>query len=283
MSAIQSLKRAKAMTIMTVSLALAACSTNPLPSPDGGVSVGASSTLRKLVPAAQLEASASGQYSQILQRAVQQNTLAPDTDPQLIRLRKIAKDITPHTKRFNNRAAGWNWEINLIRSKQINAFCMPGGKIAFYSGILDKLKLTDDETAMIMGHEIAHALREHAREQLAKSQLTTVGSSVATSVLGETTQPIISAGAKLLSLKYSRDDETDADLVGLEIAARAGYDPRAGITLWQKMAAAKNGGGIEFLSTHPADQTRIATIQKNLPAVLPLYEKAKKTQTANAR
>ncbi len=265
------------LTVTAVGFSIAACSSNAsLPSPDGGVNVGASSELRKLVPAAQLEAAAAGQYNGILQKAVQQNLLAPNTNPQVKRLRKIAKDLTPHSARFSNRAAGWTWEVNLIRSNQTNAFCMPGGKIVFYSGILEKLQLTDDEVAVIMGHEIAHALREHARAQIAKSQITNIGAGLTSAVLGESSSSLVKTGAQLLTLKYSRDDETDADLVGLELAARAGYDPRAGVTLWQKMTTAGSGAPLEFLSTHPAGQTRIATIQKNLPSVLPLYEAAKK-------
>ncbi len=263
-------------TLALASFGLTGCSSNnSLPSPDGGVNVGASSNLRKLVPAAQLEASAAGQYNGILQKAQAKGALAPNSDRQVQRLRLIAKKITPYSQKFNLRSGGWKWEVNLIHSDQINAFCMPGGKIAFYSAILDKLKLTDDEVAVIMGHEIAHALREHARAQIAKTQLTGVGTGIATAVLGDTTGSLLKSGAQLLTLKYSRDDESDADLVGLELAARAGYDPRAGVTLWQKMSAAAGGAPLEFLSTHPAGQTRISNIQKNLPAVMPLYEKAR--------
>ncbi len=271
--------RALSMACGTLALAgfgLTGCSSNnSLPSADGGVNVGASSNLRKLVPAAQLEASAAGQYNGILQKAQAKGALASNSDPQVQRLRLIAKKITPFSQKFNLRAGGWKWEVNLIRSDQINAFCMPGGKIAFYSGILDKLQLTDDEVAVIMGHEIAHALREHARAQIAKTQLTGVGTGIATAVLGDKTGSLLKSGAQLLSLKYSRDDESDADLVGLELAARAGYDPRAGVTLWQKMSAAAGGAPLEFLSTHPAGNTRISNIQKNLPAVMPLYETAR--------
>ena len=152
---------------------------------------------------------------------------------------------------------------------------MPGGKIVFYTGILDKLKLTDDEVGVVMGHEVAHALREHARAQMAKSGLTNVSASVFAAVVGGPAGEIAKQGAGLLTLKYSRDDETDADLVGLELAARAGFDPRAGITLWRKMSAASKGAPMEWMSTHPAGSTRIATIQRNLPAVMPLYEAAK--------
>jgi len=260
-----------------VSAAVSGCAQASLPvKPGEGVNVGNSSSLRKLVPAKQLENSAGQQYHQLLSKAGAQHALASSKDPQLMRVRSIAARIIPHASRFNGRASQWKWEVNLIKSKQVNAFCMPGGKIAFYSAILDQLKLTDDEIAVVMGHEIAHALREHAREQIAKNGLTNAGALILSSVVGGSAGSLIKTGVGLLSLKYSRDDESDADLVGLELAARAGFDPRAGITLWRKMSAASKGAPMEWLSTHPAGATRIATIESNLPAVLPLYMAARK-------
>ena len=155
---------------------------------------------------------------------------------------------------------------------------MPGGKIAFYTGIIDQLKLTDDEVAMVMGHEIAHALREHARERMGKSAATNIGANLLTQVLGlgQVGQTLTHYGAQLLTLEFSREDESEADLVGMELAARAGYDPRAGVTLWQKMGAANKNAPPQWLSTHPSGTTRIADIERNLPKVLPLYERANK-------
>jgi len=154
---------------------------------------------------------------------------------------------------------------------------MPGGKIAFYTGILDQLKLTDDEVAMIMGHEMAHALREHARERLAKTQVTGLGLSLGAQLLGLGQAGDLAAnlGTQLLTLQYSRSDETEADLVGLELAARAGFDPRASVTLWQKMGAATgNKGKLDFLSTHPSGPNRIKELEANMPKVEPLYRKS---------
>lgn len=211
-----------------------------------------------LVPAAEVEQSARKQYSEMMKEAASKNALGPDNHPEVIRLRRIAKEIIPHSFDWNPRAKEWKWEVNLVGSNQINAFCMPGGKIAFYSGILTQLHLTDDEVAMVMGHEIAHALREHARERMGKAAATngvaTLGSTVASVFFGvspQITDLVANQGAKLLNLKFSRDDETEADLVGMEIAARAGYDPRAGVTLWQKMSAANKGAPPQWLSTHP--------------------------------
>lgn len=249
-----------------------------------GVDVGENSAFSKLVPAQEVEQSATEQYASMLAEAAQAGALAGKgkSEAQLLRLRRIANKIIPHAKVWNERAAEWKWEVNLILSPQINAFCMPGGKIAFYSGILDKLKLTDDEVALVMGHEVAHALREHARERMGKSAATGIGASLLTRALGlgDVGQTVTNYGAQLLTLKFGREDESEADLVGMELAARAGYNPRAGVSLWKKMGAANKGAPPEWLSTHPSDTSRIATIEANLPQVLPLYER---TKTVNSR
>ena len=218
-----------------------------------GVDVGPPSSFNRLVSAEQIEAAALQQYRQMLQQAAAQGRLAPAGNLQLVRLRTIAERIIPHTFDWNPRARGWHWEVNLIGSPQVNAFCMPGGKIAFFYGILEKLQLSDDEVAMIMGHEATHALREHAREQMGKRLVTRLGTSVGSAVLGLGTlgDAVLRQGGQLLTLQFSRSDETEADLVGLELAARAGYDPRAGITLWQKMGRLAKSAPPPFLSTHP--------------------------------
>lgn len=241
-----------------------------------GVEVGGTSKLAKLVPADQIEQAAAQQYQKMMQEAASKNALVPATHPQVARLRNIGLKILPFTYEWNPRAKNWKWEVNLLSSDQINAFCMPGGKIAFYTGILDKLKLTDDEVAMIMGHEVAHALREHARERMGKSAATSIGINLGAQLLGlgSTGTQLASMGGQLLSLKFGREDESEADLVGMELAARAGYNPRAGVSLWQKMGEASKGAPPQFLSTHPSGPTRIADIEKNLPKVEPLYRRA---------
>lgn len=248
-----------------------------------GVDVGKTSAFTKLAPADEVEKMALTQYQQQLDEARKKNALASDDDPQLRRLRAIADQIIPHALSWNPRAKNWKWEINLIVNKQVNAYCMPGGKIAFYTGILEQLKLTDDEVAMVMGHEIAHALREHARERMGKSQVTTglarAGGAVASALWGidpNLTDSVARGGANLLTMSFSRGDESEADLVGMELAARAGYNPSAGVTLWRKMSAASKGAPPQWLSTHPSGKTRIKEIEKNLPRVEPLYEQAKK-------
>jgi predicted Zn-dependent protease len=247
-----------------------------------GVKLDKMSPLRNLVPESQLETAAVQQYASIKQQARQHGALAPDDHPQTERLRSIAKRLIPHATRWNERAAKWNWEINLIGSKEVNAFCMPGGKIAFFSGLLSSLKLTDDEIAIVMGHEIAHALREHGRERAAKSGLASAGAKIAgiglSAIFG--IDPNLSTAAtggiaNLTMLKFSRDDETEADVVGLDIVARAGYDPRAGIALWQKMATVSKNAPPQWFSSHPAGKSRIAELRKRLPEVMPIYAKVK--------
>ncbi len=240
-----------------------------------GVDVGGTSLFTRLVPADTIEKSAAQQYAQMLQQASAQKALGDQNHPQVKRLRTIAKAIIPHALSWNPRARNWNWEVNLIGSKQINAFCMPGGKIAFYTGILDQLKLTDDEVATVMGHEMAHALREHARERMGKNAATGIGATLLSQVLGlgELGQTVTNYGAQLLTLQFSRADESEADLVGMELAARASFDPRAGVSLWQKMAVASKGAPPQWLSTHPSGTTRIADIEANLPRVMPLYKR----------
>ncbi|PIF28418.1 peptidase M48-like protein [Acidovorax sp. 56] len=244
------------------------------------VDVGSASTLRKLVPAETLERSAAQQYQQMLEQARAKRALAPPEHPQLQRLHAIAKRLIPFAMPWNDRSRQWRWEVNLIGSQQINAFCMPGGKIAFYTGILDKLQLSDDEAAMIMGHEMAHALREHARERLAKTQATNLGVRLGAQLLGlgDLGNAAAGLGAQLLTLKFSRSDETDADLVGLELAARAGYQPNAAVSLWQKMGKASGSqqAGLAFLSTHPSGPDRIRELQQNVPKVQGLYQAANK-------
>ena len=243
-----------------------------------GVDVGKKSTFTKFVSAEQIEQAATQQYAQMQRQAAQQRALAPADHPQVLRLRAISQRLIPYTYEWNERARQWKWEVNLIGSKQVNAFCMPGGKIAYYYGILDQLQLNDDEVAMIMGHEMTHALREHARERMGKTMATRGAIEVGAAIfgLGGISRMAADMGGQLLTLKFGREDESEADLVGLELAARAGYDPRAGVTLWQKMAAASKGAPPQFLSTHPSGPTRISDIEKNLPKVAGLYARAEK-------
>jgi hypothetical protein len=240
--------------------------------------VGSTSRLAKLVPAGELEGDAAQQYLQMTRQFGAKGALAPPGHPQVVRLRAIAQGLIPFATSWNERARQWRWEVNLLGSAELNAFCMPGGKIAFYAGILQKLQLNDDEVAAIMGHEMAHALREHARERIGKSMATRGVIEIGSALLGlgSLARTAADVGGQLLSLKFSRDDETEADIVGMDLAARAGYDPAAGVVLWQKMLTANKGAPPQWMSTHPAGDTRIRDIQARLPKVQGIYAKAAK-------
>jgi len=252
---------------------IASAATAPL---NDGVSVGKKSTFTNLVPAGAVEQRAAQQYDHLIRQAVIHNALASEADPQLLRLRAIAHKILPFTVKWNERANSWRWEVNLIGSREINAFCMPGGKIAFFSGTITSLKLTDNEIAVVMGHEMAHALREHTRELLGKETATQLGANLISQAFGfgNLGNTALNAGVNMLSLKFSRNDELEADVVGLELAARGGFNPEAGITLWQKMQTVAKNAPLQWFSTHPASDTRIRDIKKHLPEVMPLFLRA---------
>ena len=240
------------------------------------VGVGSKSEIRRLVPAQQLERTAAQQFEALKDEARKKGALLPASHPTSQKLLAMADRLKPHALAWNADASRWRWEVVALKSNQLNAFCMPGGKIAFYTGLIEKLKLNDDEIAAVMGHEMAHALREHTRDRLAKSQLTDMGASIVSELLGfgQLGRQALGFGTQLLGLKFSRDDEKEADLVGLDIAARAGFDPRAALSLWRKMQEANKGAPPQWLSTHPSGNARMEEISMVLPRVLPLYAKA---------
>ncbi|MFP5405865.1 MAG: M48 family metallopeptidase [Gammaproteobacteria bacterium] len=268
--------QASAQRLLDGPAAAAARSSSAGADDDRGVALGPRSRALAFAPAKEIEQQAGVEYSRLLKQAAAQRALAPPGNEQLKRLRGIAERLIPQAAQFNERAARWRWEVNLIGSPQVNAFCMPGGKIAFFTGIIDKLKLTDDEIAMVMGHEMAHALREHGRERVGKARLAqglTFGASILSQLLGfgNVGGHLASGAAQLTMLKFSRDDEREADLAGMELTARAGFDPRAAVVLWEKMARASRAGPPQWLSTHPSHDSRIAEIRRNLAVTLPLY------------
>ena len=238
------------------------------------------SKFTQAVSAEQVEQAAGQQYRQMLQQASEQRALVPVANTQVQRLQYIAKRIIPFTAGCNPRAQQWRWDVNLIGSQELNAFCMPGGKIAFYYGILAKLQLDDDEVATIMGHEVAHALLEHARARMGKTMATRGAIELGAALfgLGGAGRTLADMGGQLLTLRFSRDDESQADALGLVLAAKAGYKPSAGITLWQKMLAANKGAPPQWLSTHPSGDSRIRDMQARLARVEPEYDRASKPE-----
>lgn len=224
------------------------------------------------------------EYDDLKKDASKKGTLDKNKE-ELARVNAIAKRLIPQTAVFRRDAPGWPWEVHVITSDELNAFCMPGGKIIFYSGLIEKLQLNDAQIAAVMGHEIAHALREHGRERMSQAKaaalLQTAGA-VGLSIYDKDINPNYAAaglglGANLLYLlPNSRGQESEADDIGLELMARAGYDPNEATVLWQKMGSAGGGKPPAWLSTHPADDQRQARIRSLLPKVTPLYQAAKK-------
>lgn len=223
-------------------------------------------------------------YQQTLKEAETKKVLNTDSQ-ETQRVRAIAQRLIAQVGVFRPDAQKWKWEVNVQDSKEVNAYCMAGGKIMVYTGLLDQIKPTDDELAQVMGHEISHALREHTREQMSRARAQQLGLLGLAAAVGVATKNADNAGATLavgggiaavaLTLPNSRTAEHEADEMGLELAARAGYNPQAAISLWQKMSAQSGGKPPEFLSTHPADANRIADLQRLIPKVQPLYEKSK--------
>jgi predicted Zn-dependent protease len=195
------------------------------------------------------------------------------------RVQAITRRLIPQTSVFRPDAGQWKWEVNVETSDQVNAYCMPGGKIMVYTGLVQKLDATDAELAAVVGHEIAHALREHSRERISRAyaeQLALAGIAVATGASANTMQIAQQVSAVTFQLPHSREQETEADRIGLELMARAGYDPNSAVSLWQKMQKVGGGGPPEFLSTHPSGESRIRDLQSLVPRVMPLYQAAKK-------
>lgn len=254
---------------VAAALLVAACAS----STEGGA-VGASRSQLLLVSSAELDQMAVQGYNKLKTEAAAKRALNTDT-AMLNRVRAVAARIEPQTAVFRADAPRWQWEVNLITSDEINAFCMPGGKIMFYTGLIRKLSLSDDEIAVVMGHEIAHALREHSREQVSQAVAAQTAISIGTQLLGlgdGASQITGAAYEALVATRFSRSHENEADRIGLELMARAGYNPQAGVTLWQKMTSSGGAGGGDFLSSHPSDSSRVAQIQALLPTVMPLYQ-----------
>jgi predicted Zn-dependent protease len=240
--------------------------------------VGVDRKQKMLVDSATIEEGAAQAYEAELKNARDKGVLNTDK-AQLARVTTIAKRLVAATPAFRADATGWNWQFNVQKSDELNAYCMPGGRIMVYSGLIDKLNLTDAELATVLAHEVAHALREHTRERVSRAygqQLVLQGVAAVTGV-SEATASVANMVAQVtFQLPFGRDQESESDTIGLELMARAGYDPRAAVTLWNKMNSQERGGTPKFLSTHPAPTDRIKDIEKNLPRVLPLYN-------ANAR
>lgn len=266
----------KIVLVGMLGVSLSACQT--VNTTQGGtVGIDRTQMMSPLVSSQSLMQQAALGYNGLLQKEAKQGTL--NVNPtQTARVRAIANRLIPQVAVFRPDAVNWNWEVNVINSPQVNAWCMPGGKIAIYTGIIDKLRLSDDEIAAIIGHEIAHALREHAREQASEQSLVQLG--MLGAQLGGVSGTTANVAGQLykvgVGLPHNRVQEVEADRMGVELAARAGYNPRAAIDLWQKMSQLGGSAPPEFLSTHPSAQTRIQDLEVYSARVMPLYQAARK-------
>jgi Zn-dependent protease with chaperone function len=263
------------VTVLVSACLLVACTSTSRP----GV-VGVERTQFMMISAAQIDRISASSFEQQAKAAQKKNILIT-SGPQYERLKTIANRLIPQTAVFRDDTRTWGWGLQLIDSPMVNATCAPGGRITFYTGIINKLNLTDDEIAAIMGHEIAHAVREHGREQVSQALAQNVFSNVALATAGPGSAKSIDAANQIMQyvlvLPNSRQNEKEADAIGLEIAARGGYDPRAAITLWEKMSKESKGKNPpEFLSTHPSNQNRIKELAALMPRVMPLYEAVKR-------
>ena len=260
--------------LLACALATTACQTVQTTQP-GAVGVERKQVM--MLSTAEVDRAAGQAYRQTLQGAARKGALNRDS-AQLRRVQAIAARLIPATGAFRSDAPRWAWEVNVVSSSEVNAWCMPGGKIAVYTGLIEKLRPSDSELAAVMGHEIAHALREHGRERASQqmAQQTVIGVGAALLGLGDAGASLANVIADVtVGLPYSREFEREADRIGVELAARAGYDPRAAVTLWQKMAQQGGGGPPQFLSTHPAPANRIIDLRVYAERVMPIYESAR--------
>jgi len=254
---------------------LSACANTTRP---GAVGVNRSQFM--MISSSEVDRLSAISYNDQAQKAKEKNILVT-SGPTYDRLKRIANRLIPQTGEFRDDTRQWNWQLTLIDAPTLNASCAPGGKVTFYTGIIEQLNLSDDETAAIMGHEIAHAIREHGRERVSQAMAQSAVANIAMAAAGGYGSAVSAANQVaqyVLVLPNSRQNESEADAIGLELAARAGYNPQAAISVWQKMIKATDGKKTpEFLSTHPSGETRIEQLTALMPAVEPLYQASNKT------
>lgn len=265
------LRHWKLAIVCALSVCAAGCASVQTTAPGA---VGIDRKQRMLVSEEEVEKGAQAAYAQEVQQAQSKGAL--NTNAQLTaRVRHVAQRLIPETKAFRPDAPGWKWEINTLQTDEMNAYAMPGGKIMVYSGLVEKLNLNDAELAAVVGHEISHALREHTRERVSRAyaqQLALAGLAVFTGAGDAAIGLADQVASVTFQLPHSREQESEADVMGLELMARAGYDPHSAVSVWKKMMAAEKSAPPQFLSTHPSPGNRIEELQARIPLVLPLYE-----------
>ena len=259
------MKKKLVVAVLLASTGLVACQTNPVSGRKQLV----------LVSEEQAQAASAQAYVQTLTEAKKQGKLSADAALNS-RVRRITDRLIAEAKVMHPPSRDWKWTVAVIDEPTLNAWCMPGGKMAIYTGIINKLKLTDDEIAQVMGHEITHAILGHGRERMSRAMATQSGVQLGSILAGRDLSILTPVADVALTLPNSRENESEADRYGIELAARAGYDPRAAVRLWEKMSAASGDGPPQFLSTHPAAGNRIQALNSLVPQMMPIYEKARR-------
>jgi predicted Zn-dependent protease len=265
--------KTKTSLILAITLPiLSACITNPITGRQQAM----------VVTDEQAAASSALAYSQLLGDASKNGTL-DEVPAQLSRIKAITDVLVKQAVALRPATGAWNWEVHVLRSDEVNAWCMAGGKMAIYTGLLDKLNPTDDEISAVMGHEISHAVLSHQAEKLSRAQMQQVGVSagvLAGSLLGVNLSgltPVANSVADIgLQLPNSREAETEADLLGLRISAQAGFNPEAAVSLWTKMLQHDGSSVPEWLSTHPDTRVRLARVEREAQQLRTVYESALK-------
>ncbi|MFM0048702.1 M48 family metallopeptidase [Caballeronia grimmiae] len=244
--------------------------------PNSQVRFGDTALFRNLIPPATLESQSADEYAQIIHEAERNKLLLGNDNPLAKRVHDIVNHEVPFALKWNDRSKAWKWETHVVKSNEIRMYCLPGGKIVVYSGLIEKLRLNDNEIGMMVGHEIAHALREHARERLGRQQAAQLTAGTMPQLFGfaDVGSTPLGIGDQLLAMRYSPADETEADVIGSEIASRAGYDPRAAVTLWNKVDSATRRADNGFIWMHPYGPDRRQDLLKRMPDMMPLYAKA---------
>lgn len=264
--------------LATLCLSISLIFTSCLTSATSAGSVGADRGQLLLISEKSMEESANSSYAQVLAEAKKAGTL--NTDAKTVkRVHNIAERLIAQTTVFRADAINWDWQVNVITDPTVNAWCMPGGKIVVYTGIIESLKLTDGELAAVMGHEISHALKEHSREQASQSALLNLGVSITSQItgLGNTGSSLLAMATQYgITLPFSRSHETEADHMGTELMARAGYDPYEAVNIWKKMEKLSTSKTPEIMSTHPSHESRIKDLEEIAQQVYPLYQATQK-------
>jgi len=253
------------VAVLSSSLLLTACQENPVSGRKQFV----------LISEEMAQVSSAKAYAQALAEAQKQGKLSTDAALNA-RVKRITDRLIVQAKLMYPPSKDWNWSVAVLDAPTLNAWCMPGGKMAIYTGIIEKLQLSDDEIAQIMGHEIAHALLGHGRERMSRALATQAGLTLGSIAAGTDLTGLAPVAEIALNLPNSRSSESEADRYGIELAARAGFNPRAAVRLWEKMAASNKGGQPpKFLSTHPSPDDRIQALNALVPKMMPLYEQAR--------